>query len=241
MCDAINREEDSSLRFLVEVNKTQETLWQLRPQPRRFSYLNDAAPKSLHQALSARELTGLEDKRRLALTFAYALIQCYGSPCIKDTLQKDSIYFCSLTGRDTDFGRPFLPTQFSRLPMTHGSNQPNMALQHRNPAILNLGVLLLEVHKGMPLERLYTPAEADSLSPNTDLFAARRLVDELGETASRTYQNAIRACLEIPWVIGGEKVDLTIPKISSGFYVHVIRRLEAELSLLLDDKSYQVL
>jgi hypothetical protein len=49
----------------------------------------------------------------------------------------------------------------------------------------------------------------------------------------RYLQKAIRACLEVPWLAVGEKVDLGNQDTSSGFYEHVIQKLDEELVHLL--------
>lgn len=233
MCD-IAVDQDSSVRLLVESSNNQENLWQLKSQPRKFSYLNQSPPMNLQQVLSEKELVRLKDKRVLALTLAFALIQCYGSPCMRETLQRDSIFFCTLMGNNLDFERPFLATQFPNL--TSGPVAPNMALQHQNPAILNLGILLLEVHTGRLLKSFFTPEETVKQSANTELLVARRVVEDLEEWCSETYKDAVRACLEVTWVPSGEIVDLGESKTSSGFYEHVIHRLDEELGYLFSLK-----
>ena len=228
-CDILTEQGDGSLRFLVEMDNDQEELWQLRSQPQKFSFLNRTAPRSLQQSILDSKLTRLKDKRILGLTFAYALIQCYGISCLKGALQKESVFFYNLAENYPDFGRPFVSAQFSGHAQV--PDQPNMSIQHRNPAILALGILLLEIHTGLLLESFLTPTEASNPSPNIKLITARRIVEGLDD-CSENYKDAIRACLEVPWVPAGEKVDLGDAETGSGFYDHVIRKLEEELEFL---------
>lgn len=230
VCDVLAEQHDSALRLLVNATDSQGTLWRIRPKPRRFSSLNIYPPTTLHASLSARMLTRLKDKRVLALTFAYALLQCHASARMTELLRKESIYFYHLTANGTDFGRPYLVTEFE--PSKPSTVPPNMSLQHRSPAILRLGILLLEIHTGTLFESLLNPIEAASQSANRDLEAARRLVEDLEEWCSEEYKDAIRACLEIPWVPIGEKFDLSSPEVCGGFLEQIVKPLERELSHL---------
>ena len=176
--------------------------------------------------MTSSQLSRLRVKRRLALTFACALIQCAGSPCSGNLLQKDSIFFCFTTGILLDFERPYLATQFEdHMP---AAAVPNMAVQHRCHTILQLGILLLEIHKGQPFRSFWTSEELASSSPNTDLIVAKRLLETLEEWCER-YKAAVSACLDITWVPTGQIVDLSDPTTSASYYVTVIKPLEEEV------------
>lgn len=145
----------------------------------------------------------LRDQRILALSFVYALFQCYEGPYVKGPLNKESIFFYALTDHNLDFGRPFLATQFSRLRISE--RQQNVTIQHPCPLILMLGILLIEMHEGRLLDTFRKQSDAPKTA-NRELFIARREIETLNCT--ETYRNAAKACLEVPWVSAGEKVDL---------------------------------
>ncbi|KAF2436658.1 hypothetical protein EJ08DRAFT_674523 [Tothia fuscella] len=229
LCDVFVDTGDSSLRFLVEVN-SKKALWRLRSQPKKLLFPATSPRMSLQESLSGQLLKTLKVKRVLALTFAYALIQCMGSTCSRRTLEKDSVFFYHLTVDTVDFERPYLSTRFDAVNQAHDA--ADMSIQHRNPRILELGILLLEIHKGRPLSTFRLSTEISNPSPNTDLSVARRVVETLEDWCSEPYKDAVRACLELPWVPAGKKADLDDEAVGSGFYDKVIKPLEGELEYL---------
>ncbi|KAI9700963.1 MAG: hypothetical protein M1820_006608 [Bogoriella megaspora] len=234
VCDVLGEQAESALRFLICAADRGNTLWRMRSEPPKLSWLNKRPLITLQDSLSSQTLARLKKKRVLAVTFAYALLQCHSIPCTTDVLRKESIYFSQLTADDTDFGTPFVSTEFESA--ASSTTIVNMALQHRSPPILRLGILLLEIHKGALFESLLNTSEAADTSPNRDLTAARRLVEHLEEWCSDQYKNAIRACLEIPWVPRGEQVDFSNAEICGGFVEQVVRPLESELEHLFSMK-----
>ncbi|KAF2175473.1 hypothetical protein K469DRAFT_679973 [Zopfia rhizophila CBS 207.26] len=236
LCDVFGEQVDSALRFLVCEKDRENTLWQMRSEPRRYSLLNDHPPTTLYDLLSSNPLTelNLKHKRLLAVTFAYAMLQCYPSSCFTDFLSEKSLYFYRLTATDLDFTAPFFSTEFhltARIPVA-----ANMSLQHRSLPILRLGIVLLQVHKGKLFESLLTASEVADTSPNRDLTAARRLVENLEEWCSDKYKNAIQACLELPWIPRGEAVDFANAEVCGGFIEKVIKPLESELEHMFTTK-----
>jgi hypothetical protein len=175
-------------------------------------------------------LKGLKRKRLLAVTFAYAMLQCHASSCIPEILSDKSLYFYRLDASDWDFEAPFFSTDF-RFAQT-GTAAPNLALQHRSPPILRLGILLIEIHKGALFESLMDASEIANPSPNRDLMAAHRQVEQLEEWCSDKYKNAVKACLDIPWIPPDEAVDFVNAQVCGGFVEQVVKPLEEELDHL---------
>jgi len=227
VCDVLG-ETGSALRLLVQSNSPNNQLWRMRSAPQQFPGINSCPPTTLHEALSAATLPGLKVKRLLAATFAYALLQCHASPCMTELFRKESIYFYQLNDSITAFESPFVLTDFQHCDQA----AVNMALQHRSPPVLRLAILLLEVHKGVLFEALLTETEKADDSPNRDLTAARRIVQNLEDWCSETYKDAIRACLEMPWVGTGRLIDFDDADICGGFIEQVIKPLESELDHL---------
>lgn len=232
LCDAFGQQVDNALRFLVCEKDRANTLWQMRSVPRQYSLLNNHPPTTLHDILSPSPLTGikLKQKRHLAVTFAYAMLQCYPSSSVTDFLSDRSLHFYHLTATEMDFTAPFFLTNFH--PTVNSPAATNMSVQHRSLPILRLGILLIEIHKGKLFETLLTDNEAQDSSPNRDLTAARRIVEVLEEWCSDKYKNSIRACLELPWIPPGKAVDFADSIVCGGFVEHVIKPLESDLEHL---------
>lgn len=234
-CGAVNSPGDGSLKFLVETASTNEVLWQLRSTPRRFRFLNDSPPRSLRHVLFNGELTALKDRRTLALKLVYAFIQYYGSTYIQEILEHDSIFFHPLTQNALNFDAPFV---IAPIPAPPDALQDlDMGVQHPCSSLLTLGIRLLEIHKGKPLEFYLTDTERQGLSPNTKLAVAWRLYHNLEEWCSFYYKAAVYACLQIPWVTAGKKVDFRVQKICDGFYENVVENLESDVFSLFGTRT----
>ena len=187
----------------MEVASTNEVLWQLRSTPTRFRFLNDSPPRTLRQSLSSGELMALRDRRTLTLQLVYAFIQYYGSAYIREILENDSIFFYSLTRNEPNFDAPFVMAPIPAPPGT--LEDSDLRVQHPCLSLLTLGIRLLEIHKGKPLEFYLSEAEKNDLSPNTKLGVAWRLYHNLEEWCSVLYKGAVYACLQIPWGSGGRE------------------------------------
>lgn len=217
------------IHLLVEVSMSSQphSLKQLRPGPHRFRWLNKEVPLSLRESLERKQLRSLRDKRTIALAFAYAVLQFHGNDCFSEHLQKEAIYFYALTDNMVDFGRPFVKADFHH-PFKPAATTLSLKVQHRNPAILNLGILLIELEKGMLFESLHeNPNKKWSLNQN--LLAARRIVASIDYP---DYQQAVRACLETSWVGAGKKVDLSTDEVAKGFVKEVVEPLKREMEWL---------
>lgn len=103
---------------------------------------------------------------------------------------KQAADFVLYEGVDTiDYQRPFVTARFE------GSDEekPEFSLFHRNVSILALGILLIEIHAGKPIE-MYRVSEDlindSEVKANTDWTVADRVVDLLDE-CSLGYEEAI--------------------------------------------------
>lgn len=232
ICDAIqDGSNDQRLHLLVEDQNGRHKLWQLRSQPKKLDILDSIPASSLESLLLAKTRLGLRDKRRLALVLSHSLLQYHDSVWLGSEWGKKHISFFHL-GDKPDLQRPYLSTRFSK--SEQDAVDADKSRFHRNPSILALGILLIEIDLERPIEsyRIAT----DKVNANTDWIVADRVLKSMDQ-CSEPYRQAIRACLEIPWIPAGQNVHLENPPTRDGLCAHVIDTLEREFNYLYPGKS----
>lgn len=236
ICDTVDCRGpiDQCLQLLVEDTGNDEMLWQLRSTPKRLPRSGVSQVESLQTVLEKSTKLPLVTKRRLAVIFAHSLLQLHESYWKNKEWNKNHIYFFYGISGALDFQRPYLSTIFD--PAIDKMEPPlDLNRFHRNPSILALGILLIEIHTGKLIENFRTDVERQEINTNTDWLVANRVVKTL-EDCSLGYRDAIQSCLDTPWVPAGQKVNLEDVATRAGVYQDVIRPLEDELTYLFREK-----
>ena len=236
VCDALtfSSYHDQCLQLLVEDSGVNESVWQLRSLPKRLPSMGEVQAESLGKILHRAVKLPLVTKRRLAVIFAHSLLQFHDSQWLSKDWNKSQIFFfCGPTGL-LDFQRPYLSTKFND-EGSGNSTRPDFSRFHRNPSILALGILLIEIHTERLIESFRTRIEEESINSNTDLLVANRVV-KMMEDCSLGYRDAIQACLDTPWIPAGQRVNLEDTETRAGVYQDVIEPLEDELVYLFREK-----
>lgn len=232
ICDALESgTNDQRLHLLVEDLNGSHKLWQLRSQPRQLHIHDHIPAPSLGSLLHARTRLGLRDKRRLALILSHSLLQYHDSAWLGSEWGKKHIFFFHL-GDKPDLQRPYLSTSFNNPQL--GIIDADKSRFHRNPSILALGILLIEIDLEKPIETCRDTT--DAINANTDWVVADRIVQSMDQ-CSEPYRQAIRACLDVPWIPAGQKVCLENPQTRDGLCAHVIDLLESEFDYLFSKKK----
>jgi len=102
-------------------------------------------------------------------------------------------------------------------------------LLHRYPSILALGILLLEIETGHPLDNKHIPNDLNPNEPvniNTHFAIARSLFTQVEEIFYCSYSGVIRACLNIDWLPLGEDPELRRSSCATLLYENVVGPLE---------------
>lgn len=233
ICDALRKGISSHcLNFLVEEAGEESTLWQLRPQPRQSSFLNSVPAISLDSILY--NFLPLIAKRKLAAILARSLLQLYEGLWLGTGWGKRQISFFYAAADTIDYQRPYITTSFD------GNDQAvaDFSLFHRNGSILALGILLIEIHTGKPIETYRTPedlSKGTEVNANTDWTVADRVVKSLDD-CSLGYKDAIQACLDTSWVPAGQRVSLDEDLTRNGLYNDVVQPLEDEVRFLARER-----
>jgi hypothetical protein len=170
----------------------------------------------------------MKNQRILAVVLAHAVLHCSNGPWLCENWSKEHVcFFRNDPSWEPDTSRPFLKIQFedsSVDPQDSGYSESLFSL-HSNPALLSLGILLLEIYLNGPIEESWTEGDLNEGQPNgnTNLTAALRILDDRQEDIYERYRAAIRACLE--WDLQGLDRDNLPQKI----YDEIVEPLEQEL------------
>ncbi|KAF4627633.1 hypothetical protein G7Y89_g10518 [Cudoniella acicularis] len=150
-----------------------------------------------------------KEKRILGVILAYAMLQTCESPWMNREWNKNSIVFFygSADPSSADTRRPYISSRFD--PMSYGQDQQALHRIHRHPGILALGILLLELEFGSPIEsyRGASGCGSKEVNVNTDYTTALWLLDQCGDDVYENYKAAIQACLECKFVATGETFE----------------------------------
>lgn len=224
ICDALRAQpNDQRVCLLVEDLNGYQKMWQLRSQPRQLRIIDAKPPTSLEDILEAKIRLCLRDKRRLALILSHSLLQYHDSAWLCSEWGKSHISFFYSSEDKPDLRRPYLSTRFDN--PSSEIRETKMSRFHPNSSILALGILLIEID----LERSITTTESVNL--NTDWINAHHVVKFMDQ-CSEPYKEAIRACLDIPWIRAGQHVSLKDSVTRDGLYTNVIHPLESEFDYL---------
>ena len=105
---------------------------------------------------------------------------------------------------------------------------------HRHPEILELGVILLEIHLGQRLESFLKDGR-DITTDNDFYWSAWEVYKkEEHQIISLVYRKAIQACLT-PATFAGTDSDSDVQKLRSVLFQSVVRPLEEELARNFQD------
>lgn len=101
----------------------------------------------------------LKESRSLAVVLSHAILHFCESPWISSTWNKEHVNFFA-TANGADLMRPYLATKFEDSNSRLAEGSENM-YTHPNPALLALGILLLELYLSKPIESLWDFEDTD--------------------------------------------------------------------------------
>jgi hypothetical protein len=212
----------SSLQIMFESGK----LWQKMSKPLRLQ-IRDQTDISLQSLLGNSQGWRLREKSILAVVLAHAALHCSEGPWLRADWSKEHVsFFKKDDAQQPDLSRPFLQMDFTEQTVT--DEEDEMFMMHSNPALLSLGVLLLEIGKNSSIERHWSAEDLmDDETPNesTNLTAALRLLENSDGDLVVGYRKAVRACLEWDVVNGGREDE----DFAKRMYEYIVEPLEREL------------
>ncbi|KAH8890591.1 hypothetical protein GQ53DRAFT_650168 [Thozetella sp. PMI_491] len=135
------------------------------------------------------------DRLRLAVILSYSVLQLHSTPWLPNMLTSRDIFFAKHDGYPI-FESPFILKDPQR---DLGPSPPPKTPFMRNPALLSLGVLLVELIQGKTVDALRTPHERDMESTSSsllvDFVTVQRLLPRI-QMASSNYGTAVMQCTD---------------------------------------------
>ncbi|KAH7380832.1 hypothetical protein BKA64DRAFT_221672 [Cadophora sp. MPI-SDFR-AT-0126] len=170
----------------------------------------------------------LKQKRSLAVVLAHAILHYCESPWVSNSWNKQHVsFFATLKG--PDLMRPYLATQFEAGTARLDDTVDDL-FRHPSPALLSLGILLLELYLSKPIESLWEADDTDDGMEgiNTNWITAEKQLEKMDDDLYEGYRNAIRACLKVDYV-DSEDLSLDNEDFRKLIYERVVVPLEDEL------------
>jgi len=170
----------------------------------------------------------LRDRLQLAVHTASSVLQLYETPWLPSTLGSGDIFF-AVWGDCPYYGHAFIMAGGSGSAKDSSVPPPSII---RNPTLLALGVLLIEIIRGQTMDALRTADEKSSGSGLPDLLSdyvtASRLLSDVYQ-ASSNYGSAVRRCINAEFP-NQKKPDLGDEDFRQEVYSDVVALLEEDLS-----------
>ena len=166
---------------------------------------------------------------KLALNLASSVLQLYKTPWLREYLSKHDILIDESTDAYGD--NVYVSGAFSTEAAARQVVQRQMMYHVRNPTLFSLGILLIELCFGQPLELLRT--SEDPLNTNgvpdtfTDLSTANRLLDSVYSEAGNRYGDTTRRCIRCEF--DERYTTLDDDAFRQKFYDYVIALLEEDV------------
>lgn len=163
------------------------------------------------------------NRLQLAVLIASSVLQLHKTPWLPSIPTSRNVYFAKRNNL-THYDRAFVTAE------AHSSgNSPASIGLIRNPKLLALGILLLEVIRGETIDSLRKPDEMLSSSHNllADYMTAQRVLPEVYQLSSN-YGSAVRRCIDGEFQ--REQLDLDNEDFCQEVYSGVVALLEEDLS-----------
>lgn len=166
---------------------------------------------------------------RLAVVLASSVLQLHETPWMERAWRKDDIMFIQ-TADGHLHGQPFISRNFSADETGKIGDKSNINHTIRNPMIFYLGVLLIELCLGKPLEALKRTDERaanGSDDPLLDWVAANRLIEDTYLEGGNRYGDAVRRCIRCDF--DQREASLENDEFQRAVYQGVVALLEDDL------------
>lgn len=180
---------------------------------------------SLKESLESRNgKMPLTYKKRLQLSvfIARSVLEFYKTPWLPEMPSSRDIFFIQ-SESSPDYDRPFFMAKNER---SEAKSKTTNDTTIRNPTLLAIGVLLIELLRGQTIESLQTPEEILVDGPLSLYMTASRLLRGVFQ-ASSNYGTAVSRCID--GKIQGKDLNLENENDRHNIYHGVIALLEEDL------------
>jgi hypothetical protein len=157
---------------------------------------------SLHQVLSGKSAPQPvaitpKDRYELAFLLSSSILQLYKTPWLNDNWTRDEIYLLYAIPEKALARNIYVSKSFPKSQITLSAQaDPDLALI-RNVSVFNLGLALLELTYGHPIE--YYQSESDlrngTRTAMTNMLIAQRLIGQIEEYEGKRYSDVVYRCI----------------------------------------------
>ncbi|KAL8754301.1 MAG: hypothetical protein Q9199_004445 [Rusavskia elegans] len=190
----------------------------------RHAY-QDVDATNLHDLLSTDSSNKLTRKVRLhlAVVLASTALQLHTTPWLDSSWNGKNINF-----HQGALSHPYISKVFTKATQTQPIEESSEKTLGpvRNQTLFALGILLLELSTGKPLDSFKDP---QSSSPFEDFIIARQLLQRIAEEESSNYLDAAQACIFCNFRGSAKDLDLANDAFRQAFYEDVVVPLEEDL------------
>ena len=232
ICELLELAQENNCSLRMQYDG--EQLWQVNSKPKRLWGLESGPAVSLGAFLRNTGKMTLKQKRILAVILAHTMLQYCGSPWMAEDWNKEHIEFFHQTikrdgAANLDLERPYLSKGFVTSRTAQGGS-PKYVL-HPCPPVLALGILLLEIELGVPIESKRADADLNGgkVNANTDYFTATRILEESYDNMYHSYFKIIQACLDCKFFAELQRPSLEDEEFRQAVYDEIVVPLEEEL------------
>lgn len=228
---------DYGLRFRME----EDCLWKLQSERSSFNIDPSKAPVTLAQFIEKKSnLLNEKTKRVLSVLLSYAVYHLIGTPWLQSWSSSNITFFRSATGLPL---RPYIETHLDEnmiqniegpsLDSEEDDFDPDDALKPPYPCLVDLAVVLLELHKAVLFDNLAGLCGI-STPDDSDMVMARYIVSRevfrycASEMTDQT-RMAVQACLDPKTGLDEHGNRLDEYAIRGVIYEHIVCPLEDEL------------
>jgi hypothetical protein len=161
----------------------------------------------------------------LGLTLAYSLFYLYGGQWAQDRWSRKNIVFYEHDHKI--YPKPFL---FFNPDKPHGLARADDGI-HRFPEIMELGIILLEIHIDQDLSSYLGHDPVTEVERSDDMLMRAYEVFEAEQQrmASPLYRDAVRWCLEAYHDLDVDEEDMAFQALRTALFERVISPLECEI------------
>ncbi|KAF1918319.1 hypothetical protein BDU57DRAFT_194788 [Ampelomyces quisqualis] len=172
------------------------------------------------------------DKYKVAVDLASSVLQLYKTPWLSDDWTDNDVYFVHRPGAVSSilYEHAFIYRKFSSTVSPTLATQPPNQRVIRNQTLFSLGVTLIEVLYGKPIEELQTANDLDcEHTPGAVWCTAERLIneEEIYLEAGQLYSDAVRRCIRCDF--NQKKTSLDDDEFQRAVYEGVVAPLEKML------------
>lgn len=171
-----------------------------------------------------------KDRYELAVLLSSTILQLYNTPWLSDNWTRKDIYLLSVKAEQaTTLAKNFYISKgFSALPTLSAESDPELALL-RNASVFNLGLALLELTFGHPVE--YYEDEKDLRNGvrtiMTNRLIAERLIGKIEDFEGKRYSDVVYRCIYCDF--GCRVTSFENEEFRQNFYKGVVVPLEGIL------------